>query len=106
MKGFVFILIAVVLLYLVYRFVIKRSVNIEADLSRLFEKKIPYSVNYNGLQFTGVFDIEKDLQEGSGIVKVAGKRSPGRYEIQVIEKGKVIKSLAIDLYKLKIFIKA
>ncbi len=114
MKCFFYILILLLLTallgrYLYTRFIEKAKINAVVDFSKIFtDKKIPYKVDYSGVQFSGVYDLKDGTvkTEGSGKIKIQTFRKDAIFGINILDKGKLIKSFVFDLYSMKLIINA
>lgn len=106
MKIFFYILGLALLYVLVMRFLKKREVHIEVNMSKMFSNKtIPYLVTYNGITFNGVYDLTGGSQtdERSGYT-VKAFREGMVFGLRLSEGEKVIKDLKIDLLTQKLIL--
>lgn len=113
MKGTFFILLAVLILFAIGKFVYNKITQptIEADiyLSKvLLEKKIYYTVKFNGIEFNGVYDLNgKEFQDQeNGKYKIRAVKTGGVFGLELLKNNKPFKKMEFDLLKQKLSIKA
>ena len=105
MKKGLFILLGVLLLvalgnYFYKKYITKPKIKAEVFLNRvLIDKKISYIVNYSGIIFRGVYDLnKKEVQEQTaGNFKIQTFKNGLIFGLNILKDGKVQQTILFDI---------